>query len=229
MSYYNADGFSQIVGPLQNLWTSSVGFVPVLITALVVFILGLVVASGLGMLVERIFASLRLDSIMREVGFERHFEKAGVRLQASRFLGQLVFWFLTVAFLLAASDILGLTSLSMFLREVLAYIPNIVAAVLIMLAAVVIGGFARGTVRAAVKGARLPSSQFLGALTWWVIVIFGLFAALNQLNIAREIVNSIVTGFIAMLALAGGLAFGLGGKEYASHLIGKLRDHTESR
>ena len=229
MNFYDTDGFSQIVGPLQHLWSSSLTFIPILISAVVVFVLGLVVASGLGMLVERILSTIKLDRLLKELGFEQHFERAGLRLQASRFLGQLVFWFLAVAFLLAASDILGLSALSVFLRQVLFYIPNVIVAVLIMLAAVVIGNFARTTVKAAVKGASLPSAHFLGALTWWVIVIFGLFAALLQLNIASAIINSIVTGFIAMLALAGGLAFGLGGRDYAAHLIGKLRDHTESR
>ncbi|MEK7193265.1 MAG: hypothetical protein AAB652_00570 [Patescibacteria group bacterium] len=228
MPYYNTDGFTQVVTPLQNLWSSSITFVPILVSALVVFVVGLVVASGLGMLVERIFASIKLDSVLKQLGFEPHFERAGLRLHASRFLGQLAFWFLTVAFLLAASDILGLPSLSIFLREVLSYIPNVVAAVLIMLAAVVIAGFTRASVQASVKGARLPSAHFLGSLTWWVIVIFGLLATLSQLNVAAEVVQSIVTGFIAMLALAGGLAFGLGGRDYAAHLIGKLREHTES-
>ena len=64
-------------------------------------------------------------------------------------------------------------------------------------------------------------------MTWWAIVLFGFLTALSQLGIAVSIINSLVTGFVAMLALAGGIAFGLGGKDYAGHLIGKLRDHTE--
>ncbi|MEK7178290.1 MAG: hypothetical protein AAB721_01380, partial [Patescibacteria group bacterium] len=61
------------------------------------------------------------------------------------------------------------------------------------------------------------------------VVLFGFLTALVQLNIASSIINSIITGFIAMLALAGGLAFGLGGRDYASSLVSKLRDHTESK
>jgi len=227
MNNYSTEAFSQIVGPLEKLWGSSVGFLPFLISALVVFIVGLVVASGLAALVERLFSTIRLDHIMKELGFEQHFERAGLKMQASKFLGQLVFWFLVVAFLLAAADILGLTALSLFLRDVLLYIPNIVVAVLIMLAAVVIAKFARVTVKASVMSARLPSAHFLGALTWWVIVIFGLLASLSQLNIAPAIVNSIITGVIAMLALAGGLAFGLGGKDYAAHVMSRLKDYSE--
>jgi hypothetical protein len=107
------------------------------------------------------------------------------------------------------------------------YLPNVIAAVLIMLAAVVIGGFLRRVVIASVMGAKLNAAHFLGTLVWWMVIVFGFLAALEQLNIAATIIQTIVTGFIAMLALAGGLAFGLGGKDYAHHLLDKLKSRTE--
>jgi len=231
MPYYAStpDWAGVIVGPFQNLWGTVAGFVPSLIAALVVFIVGLIVATGLGALVEKIFEAVKLDKLLRSLGVEPYFHRAGLHLRSGHFFGQIVFWFFVLAFLLAASDILGLFALSSFLRDVLAYIPNIVVAVLIMLAAVVIANFLRRLVNASVKSANLPSAHFLGTLVWWVIVVFGFFATLNQLRIAETVVTSLITGFIAMLALAGGLAFGLGGKEYAGHLINRLREHTESR
>jgi hypothetical protein len=218
-----------VAGSLQGLWAGVVGFLPTLVAAVIVFIVGLVVAAGLGALVEKIFEAIRLDSLLNKLGLSPYFERAGLRLRGARFLGQLVNWFLIIAFLLAAADILGLTALSMFLRDVLFYIPNIVAAVLIMLAAVVVANFSRRLVTASVMSAKLHAAHFLGALTWWAIVIFGLLTALVQLNIASSVIQSIVTGFIAMLALAGGLAFGLGGKEYAGYLVNRLRETTERR
>lgn len=212
-----------------NLWVGFVNFIPVLIGALVVLIVGLIVAAGLGAVVEKIFDAVRLDSFLMKLGLGPYFDRAGMKLRAAKFLGRLVYWFVVVAFLLAASDILGLFALSGFLKDLLAYIPNIIAAVLIMLAAVVLGGFLKKVVTASVLSARLHAAHFLGSLAWWSVVVSGLLAALVQLNIAASIINSIITGFIAMLALAGGLAFGLGGRDYASYLIGKLRDHTEPR
>lgn len=218
-----------VAGSLQGLWVGVVSFLPTLIAAIVVFVVGLVVAAGLGALVEKIFEAIRLDSLLHKLGLSPYFERAGLRLRGARFLGQLVNWFLIIAFLLAASDILGLTALSMFLRDVLFYIPNIAVAVLIMLAAVVVANFLRRVVTASVMSAKLHAAHFLGVLTWWAIVVFGLLTALVQLKIAPSIINSLVTGFIAMLALAGGLAFGLGGKEYAAYLVNKLRETTERR
>ena len=218
-----------VAGSLQGLWYGVMSFLPNIIAAIIVFVVGLVVAAGLGALVEKIFDSLRLDNLLNKLGLSPYFERAGMRLRGARFLGQLVNWFLIIAFLLAASDILGLTALSVFLRDVLFYIPNIVVAVLIMLAAAVLANFLRRIVMASVMSAKLHAAHFLGALTWWSVVIFGLLAALVQLNIAPSIIQSLVTGFIAMLALAGGLAFGLGGKDYAVHLVNRLRETTGNR
>ncbi len=216
-----------LLASFQNLWVSVADFIPNLVGAIIVFILGLIVAAGLAALVEKIFGSVKLDQFLGKLGITPHFERAGIKLRGSYFLGRLVYWFVVVAFLLAASDILSLTTFSEFLTRVLDYIPNVVAAVLILLASVVIGNFLRHLVAASVMSAKLHAARFLGGLTWWSVVIFGLLAALVQLDIASSIINALVTGLIAMLALAGGLAFGLGGKEYAAHLINEFRETTE--
>jgi hypothetical protein len=206
-----------------------VGFLPNILGALIVFVIGLVVAAGLSALVERIFEAVRLDAFLAKLGLGPYFERAGLRLRGARFLGQLVNWFLVIAFLVASSDILGLWAFSQFLSDVLLYIPNVVVAVLIMLAAVALGNLAKHVVVASVLSAKLHAAHFLGTLSWWAVVVFGLLTALQKLQIELPILQSLIMGFIAMLALAGGLAFGLGGKDYAAHLLEKLRDNTERR
>jgi hypothetical protein len=207
-----------------------VSFIPNLLGALIVFTIGLAAAASLGALVEKIFDAVKFDSMLGKLGLHPYFERAGLRLHGSRFLGQVVNWFLVVVFLLAASEILSKgNAFSLFLRDVIGYIPNIIVAVAVMLAAVVLGNFLRRIVIASVSAARLHAAHFLGTLTWWSVVVFGLLTALVQLNIAPSIINSLLTGFIAMLALAGGLAFGLGGKDYAAYLLGKLRERTEGK
>ncbi len=218
-----------VVNSLQNVWVQFAAFVPNLVGAIIVLIIGLIVAAGLGALVEKVFEAVRLDSFLEKLGVKPYFERAGLRLRAAYFLGRLVYWFIAIAFLLAASDSLGIYALSGFLNSVLGYMPNVIAAVLIMLASVVLGNFLRRVVMASVMSAKLHAAHFLGTLTWWAIVVFGFLAALTQLNIAVTIIQSIVTGFIAMVALAGGLAFGLGGKDYANHLVNKLKERTEAR
>ncbi|HEX4104579.1 MAG TPA: hypothetical protein VHZ04_03880 [Candidatus Paceibacterota bacterium] len=218
-----------VVGSLEAVWVQFANFIPNLVGAIIVLIIGLIVAAGLGALVEKIFDALHLDGFLEKLALKPYFDRAGLKLRAAYFLGRLVYWFIVIAFLLAAADSLGLYALSSFLGAVLAYLPNVIAAVLILLAAVVLGNFLRRVVMASVMSAKLHAAHFLGTLTWWSIVVFGFLAALTQLNIAVAIIQSIITGFIAMLALAGGLAFGLGGKDYANHLLNRLRDRTEAR
>jgi hypothetical protein len=78
-------------------------------------------------------------------------------------------------------------------------------------------------------GAKLHAASFLGTITWYAVIIFGLVTTLAQLGLNVAILNTLITGIIAMLALAGGLAFGLGGKEYAAHLIEKFREQVEQK
>lgn len=221
------DWTSVIVGSLQNLWVGAIATLGNIIGALIVLIIGVIIATAIGLLVERVINLIKLDRLLKSLGVGEFFERAGIGLNSGKFLGRLVYWFFTVVFILAATDILRFYSLSNFLRETLFYIPNVIVAALIMLAAVVIANFLRRLVRASVKSTKLHASHFLGSLVWWAVVIFGFLAALSQLGVAVGIINALVTGFVAMIALAGGIAFGLGGKEYASSLIGKIEENLE--
>jgi len=218
-----------IVGSFQNLWYQLVSFLPALIASLIVLVVGLIVAAGLGALVEKIFDLVKLDSFLVKIGLEPYFERAGLKLKGARFLGRLVYWFVVIASVLAISDILGFYALSSFIESVLLYIPNVIVAALIMLAALVAGNFTRHVVKASIMSAKLGGAHFISTVPWYAFIIFGLVAALNQLEVATVVVNTILTAFLAMLAIAGGLAFGLGGKEYASHLISKFEEHVEGR
>ncbi len=218
------DWTAVIVSSLQNLWIGAIAALGNIIGALVVLLIGLVIATALGALIERIINAMRLDKALKSLGLHEYFQRGGLSINSGKFFGKLVYWFFVIVFLLAATDILRFYSLSNFLKDVLLYVPNVVVAALIMLAAVVVANFLRRLVNASVKSARLHSAHFLASLTWWAVIVFGFLAALSQLGVAVAIIQALVTGFIAMFALAGGIAFGLGGKDYAASLISKLRE-----
>lgn len=217
------------VSSLQNAWKIFMGFFPELVGAFIVLIVGIFIAWILKIISKKVVDVLRIDDLLRRANVERYFERGGIKMNSGKFVGELVYWFFIFVTVLAMSDILGLWGLSSFLNEVLVYFPNIIVAALILLAAVVIANFLRGLVVASVKSTRLHHAKFLGTLTWWAAFLFGFFAALLQLGVASTMIQAIITGFIAMLTIAGGLAFGLGGKNYAEHLITKMREHTEDR
>ncbi len=224
---YIQDWTALVINSLQNVWSGFVGVLASIVGALIILIIGLIVASGLSALVERFVKLVKLDKLLENLGLQEYFERAGLSINSGKFFAKIVYWFLVIVFLLAATDVLGFYSLSEFLRQTLLYIPNVIVAALIMLAAVVIGNFLRKLVRASVKSAKLHAANFLGSLTWWSVVIFGFLTALSQLGIAVGIIQSLVTGFVAMIAIAGGIAFGLGGKEYAASLLSKFKSHVE--
>ena len=195
--------------------------------ALVILLLGRIIASALGTVVEKILEALKIDRALGSAGIDTHVTRAGLRLRAAYLGGQIVRWFFIIVFALAATDMLGLYALTAFLRDVLGYVPNVIVAALILVATLAMANILSRIVAASTSAARLAGSGALNTLTWWAVVLFGIFAALLQLNVATAIIQTLVTGVIAMLALAGGLAFGLGGRDYAAHLLDKLRKRTE--
>jgi hypothetical protein len=215
------------VSSLFNVWAGVITFIPSLIGAIIVLIIGMIIASALKTLVEKILDAVKLDNLLRKIEIEKFFQRAGVSLNSGKFFGSLVYWFFAIVFILVAADILKLEGLSQFLKQVVLYVPNIILASLIMLATIVVANFLRTLVRSSVAGAKLHASKFLGTAVWWATVIFGILAALIQLGIAPSLLNTIITGIVAMLAIAGGIAFGLGGKDYAAYLINKLKERTE--
>lgn len=218
-----------LVSSFQTIWSGFITFLPQFLGSLIVFFVGLIIANGLGASVAQIISSIKLDRLLEKLGVNRFFERAGWKLNLGSFIGGLIKWFVVIIFILAAADILKLYGLTSFLSEVLLYIPNIIIAVLIMIAAIILGNFLRHLVLGTVKSAKLYSSKLLAAITWWSVLIFGFFAALLQLGLAVSIINTLITGFIAMIAIGGGIAFGLGGKEYATYLIDRFRDKIEEK
>jgi len=212
-----------ITGSLQSLWTGFINFLPSFLGAIIIFIIGWVIASVLGKLSAQIIRVLRIDSILEKMGFKKSLERANLNLDSSKFMSELVRWFFIIVFLMAATDILGLTQVTDFLVRVLLYIPQLIVAVLILLAAVLIANFLQRIVKASVEAAGFQSANTLATITKWSILVFAILAALIQLGIAPALIQTIFTGFIAALVISSGLAFGLGGKDFAASILNKFR------
>jgi hypothetical protein len=208
---------------LLNLWERFVNFLPALVGAILVFIAGWIVAVALGKAVEHIVKIIRIDDVIEKAGTKGRLRKAGVELNIAKFFGGLVKWFLILVFLMAATDILHLVQVTSFLNSIVLYLPNVIVAAVILAIAFLVGNFSYALIKGSTKVAGIVSATLLATVAKWAIVIFGLLAALIQLGVASSLINTIFIGFVAMLALAGGLAFGLGGKDEATLILKKLR------
>jgi hypothetical protein len=214
--------------PLLELWATLVAYLPNLLGAIVVFILGVIVALILRSVVVKVIGLLRIDELSHRLDITNQFERAGVRLHIGQLLGWIVKWFFIIIALIAATDILGWEQVTDYLQQVVLFIPNVIIAVIILLAGILLANFVQSVVRSAVDAAQLASSAFLSGISKWAILVFSFMAALVQLQIAPELIRVLFTGLVAMLALSGGLAFGLGGKEHASRFLTRLKKDISS-
>lgn len=213
-----------LIGSFQQLWGGIISFIPKLIIALIIFIAGWIIAVALGRLVSQIMRALKVDKALQAIGAESALAKAGFKLDSGAFIGGLVRWFFIIVFLVAAIDVLGLNQVNAFLRDVvLLYLPNVIVAALILIVAAFIADAVKRLIVGSAKAADVPSANMMGGVAKWAIWVFAILAALYQLGIAGVFAQTLFTGFVAMLAIAGGLAFGLGGKDAASQYIDRLR------
>src|SRR3989338_2808632 len=214
---------STVRDPLIKLWDNVAGFVPQLVAAIVVFLIGWVIAVLLGKVAHQIVKALHIDNALTKVGFRQAWERSGFRLDTPKLFYELVKWFFIIVFLMAATNILGLTQVTDFLQRVVFYIPNVIIAAVILLIGILVAKFCEGIVQGSVKAAGLASANFLGALTKWAVFVFSLLIALSQLKVADDIIKIVVTGLIAAVSLAIGLSFGLGGVRHAEEAVGHLK------
>ena len=213
-----------LTNSLQNIWVGVANFIPTLIVALVIFIVGLVIGAIFYKFVDQIVKLARIDSALRAAGVEKFVERAGFKLNSGMFLGKLVQWFFIIVFLVAALDVLGLKQVTAFLSDVvLGYLPQVIVAAFIILIAAVVAEAMQKVVVGMAQSAGLKSVNFAGKLTKWAIWIFAILAAILHLGIATTFINTIFTGIIIALSLSVGLAFGLGGQNAAADYIEKVR------
>jgi len=215
---------------LIGLWYGFISFVPGLLGAIILFVVGWAVGSIIGKAITQLVAVLKVDKLFESAGANEFMNRAGLKMTASRFIGGLVKWFIIVVFLMASLEIIGLTQVNDFLREaVLYYLPKVVIASLVLIIATVLADAMKKLVRASAQAANIRSANMLGSITLYAIWIFAFIIALSELGIATAFMQILFTGFIAALAIALGLSFGLGGKEAASRAIGKISDDMSSR
>jgi small-conductance mechanosensitive channel len=211
----------------QDVSYGVIQFIPRLVAALVILIIGWLIAEGIARLVAQVVSSLRVDEALRSAGVDKVLHRAGWKMNAGAFLGVLVKWFIIIIFLVAALDALQLTAVTLFLSTVvLTYLPHVIVAVLILLAAAVIAEAAQRVVAGSAAVANIKTANFLGTLTRWAIWVFAILAALDQLGVT-PFIQTLFTGVVVALSLAFGLAFGLGGQQAASEYIKQMRDELK--
>lgn len=217
----NGYSFAQVVQfSLLDLWSRVVNIIPDLLGALIIIIVGFIVAPILGGIVKKIVDILKIDELSKKVGLHEMMSSYSKNFSISLVLGKLVKWFFALAFIMAAADVLGWTRVTDFLNEIIFYIPQVLIAVVILVFGVIAGGFFETIVVKSLQGSNAPvkSPEAIGTITKWALILFSALAALLQLGIAPSLIQILFAGIVLALALA----FGLGGRDHASHLLGYI-------
>lgn len=214
----------------QSLWAGIIMFIPSLIVAIVILLIGWAIGILIEKGVERFFKMMKFDEALKKAGFEILVKRAGMNLNSGRFLGSLIKYFIVVVFLIASFDVLGLNQVTAFLQQVvLGFLPQLIIAVLILLVGVVVGDVMNRVVVASTRTAGITSANFLGTVTRWGIWVFTILIALSQMGVAGAFIQTLFTGFVVAVSLAIGLAFGLGGQEPAKRTIERIQSEISHR
>ncbi|MCX6765221.1 MAG: hypothetical protein NT148_01640 [Candidatus Nealsonbacteria bacterium] len=219
--------YDAVLEALKSLWHGFLEFLPPLIGAVVVFLIGWIVAVIIGKIVAEVLKKLKFDKLFESKSLREALEKAELKVSTSEFVGAIVKWVLVLVFLSVSADILGLAQFSAFLTSVLDYVPNVVIAALIIVAAVIIAEILEKVVRAGVESAKVGYGGVIGSTVRWSIWIFAIFAVLYQLNVASALIQTVLQGIVGFLVIAGGLAFGLGGKDVAAGILQGVKKKLE--
>lgn len=199
---------------LQNF----LGFLPALIGALIVLILGWIIAGLLAGLVERGLVAVGFERASQSTGIAGFIQKSGSGWTASKAVAEIVKWFIRLIAIQAAASILGLTQVSQIINAILLWLPNLVVAIAIIVVAALIANFVAGIVRGATAEMGFGTPDLLANIARYAIIVFAVIAAVNQLGIAATVVNTLFIGAVAAVAIATGLAFGIGGQNVAAQI-----------
>ncbi len=194
-------------------------FLPSLLAAVCVFLIGLLLARWLKSLTTDLLSRLRLSHILKKTGLEKFLEKAEVKIKMEEILGNVVKWIVIFVFFIATVNILGLSSVSTLLDRVLGYVPKVLSAAFILTAGVLLAGLVESLVKGAVGQVDIKVARLAGKFASYLVVIFAVLATVNELGIAQSLINILFIGVVAMFALGLGLAIGLGAKDVVSQIL----------
>ena len=203
---------------LVNALNNFVSFLPALLGAIVVLVIGWVISGFLAKLIEKALSAIGLERAVQHSGIGDFIKRSGTHLTTSAVIAGLIKWFIRLIFIQAAANVLGMPQLTQIINSIILFIPKVVVAMAIIVIGALIARFLSGVVRSSVSELGVGNPNLLATLTQYAVIGFAVIAAINQLGIAAGVVNTLFTGLVGSIALAVGLAFGLGGRDVAAQI-----------
>ncbi len=204
---------------LNNALLGIAIFIPKFVAGLIILLIGIIIATVLKQVIVGLFKALKVESFLKKYGVPELKEE----FTWTNLLAEIVRWFVIIIFLIPTADIWGLPQIITVLNEFLLYLPNVFVAAVIALVGFVFARLSHDVILASTKGIDPQTSRAIATITRWSVNVFVILAVLSQLGVATDLIRILFTGLVAMLAIAGGIAFGLGGQGTARDIVEGVR------
>lgn len=208
-----------LINSLNNALLGVAVFIPKFLAGLIILLIGIIVASILKHVVVEVFKALHLEAVLRRYGVP----EAKAEFNWTNILAEIVRWFVMVIFLIPTADVWGLPQITTILNTFLLYLPNVFVAAIIGLVGLVFARLAHDVLLVSSQSLSPDTSNAIASISRWAVTVFVILAVLNQLGVASDLIRILFTGFVAMVAVAGGIAFGLGGQDTAKDILEAIR------
>ncbi len=216
-----SDWGTAIINAFANALNLVLTFIPKLIGFLVILLVGWIVATALSKALTFLLRKVGFDRMGDRIGLTQLEQRMGIKMDAAGLLGKIVYWFIFLIFLVPAVNALGLTTVSALLGTIIAYIPNVFVAILVLFLGTLAATFVADIVRGATASANIGNPSIFANIARFAILGFVALVALEQLQIAPSLINELFGAIVAAAAIAFGLAFGLGGQDTARKYLAR--------
>jgi len=206
-------------GVVGKFWLKFVNYLPDFFGGLIILVIGLVLAGFLKKFLQTVLRFLRIDSLLQKT---KLLDRAEVKIWEDVLL-EILRWTVVILFLIPTLEVWGLSRATAVLNQFLFYLPNVIVAVVIGFVGLLAASLVSEVVKQSIDTIGSTSAKALSVLAKGTITFFTVLVVLNQLGVAQDLIRILFTGIVAMLAIAGGLAFGLGGKDHAKELLDELK------
>jgi hypothetical protein len=223
------DWQTTIVEPVETMWSRVLGFLPTLVSVIIILIVGWMIAALIQKVVTRFLKLARFDTASEKTGIANILTKGDINYTLSEIVGVIIYWLMMLVVVLMAVNTLQLTVAAELLNRVILYLPNVIASVFILVLGIFFASIVANTVRTAAATAGMQQARSLGQATQAVIAIFVFIQALKQLQIDTSLIDLFIKAVLAALALGVGLAIGLGCKDMAAKYVGQLVDSFKTK
>jgi len=215
--------------PIREMLQKIVGFVSLGVIAILVIVVGWVVSKTLRRLVVRILKAIKLDIIAKRAGITKFLSKGEIKYTLSELIALMIYWLLMLVVIMVTANVLGLTTVAELMEKIVLYIPNVIAALIVLVIGAMTAILIRKVVETTANNAGLSHAKGMGLLTHAIIVIFAVIIALEQLKIGGTVLSQFITIILGSIGLAVALAFGLGCKDIVAKTMQDFMDKTNSK